>query len=196
MIKRLFDIAFSFTILIILAPAFFVIGIIIKFTSRGPIIYNWKVVGKNGKYFKSYKFRTMIEDADLKKKNLMSKNEMKGPFFKITNDPRITKIGGFLRKYSLDELPQFFSVLEGNMSIVGPRPPLQKEYELFTEFEKRKLSMKPGLTCLWQVEGRNEISDPELWIKKDLEYIENQSFLLDCKIIFKTILVVLKGTGK
>ncbi len=195
-IKRLFDIVFSFTILIFLIPVFFVIGIMIKFSSRGPLIYSWKVVGKNGKYFKSYKFRTMIEDADLIKKNLISKNEMKGPFFKITNDPRITKIGVFLRKYSLDELPQFFSVLEGKMSIVGPRPPLQTEYELFSEFEKKKLSIKPGLTCLWQVEGRNEISEPDSWIKKDLEYIENQSFLLDCKIIFQTILVVFKGTGK
>ena len=121
---------------------------------------------------------------------------MKGPFFKMTKDPRVTYFGRFLRKYSLDELPQFFSVFLGDMSVVGPRPPLQTEFEKFNEFEKRKMQVKPGITCLWQVEGRNSISEASEWINKDLEYIEKQNFMLDLKIIFKTILTVLRGSGK
>ena len=114
----------------------------------------------------------------------------------MKNDPRITKIGKVLRKYSIDELPQFLSVLSGSMSVVGPRPPLQTEYANFTEFQKRKLKVKPGITCLWQVEGRNQISDPDEWIQKDLDYINNRSFMMDMKIIFKTMLTVFRGSGK
>lgn len=194
--KRIFDIIFSFFALIILFPFFILIALIIKMESKGSVIYNWKVVGINGIKFNSFKFRTMIEDADSLKEGLLNSNEMKGPFFKMTNDPRVTYFGRFLRKYSLDELPQFFSVLLGHMSVVGPRPPLQSEYKQFTEFEKSKMSVKPGITCLWQVEGRNSISESSHWIDKDLEYIEKQNFIMDLKIILQTILSVLKGSGK
>lgn len=194
--KRIFDIVFSFLVIIVLFPFLCIIAISIKISSTGPVIYSWKVVGKNGNYFNSYKFRTMSIDADLIKKNLSHRNEMKGPFFKISKDPRITSFGHFLRKYSIDELPQFFSVLEGKMSIVGPRPPLQTEYLEFTDFQKKKMHVKPGITCLWQVEGRNEIADADKWIMKDLEYIKRRSFLLDLYIIYKTILTVFKGTGR
>ena len=195
-LKRVFDIIFSFLILIILSPIFIIFAFIIKLSSKGPVIYNWQVVGKNGVFFNSFKFRTMIHNADSLKKELLNKNEMKGPFFKMTNDPRITVFGRFLRQYSLDELPQFFSVLLGDMSVVGPRPPLQSEYKQFTEFEKSKMKVKPGITCLWQVEGRNSISESSDWIDKDLEYIEKQNFMMDLKIILLTILAVLKGSGK
>jgi len=182
-------------ILLLFIPMMFV-SLMIKLTSKGPILYKWKVVGKDGVYFNSFKFRTMVINADDLKDSLQSNNEMKGPFFKMKNDPRITKIGKVLRKYSIDELPQFLSVLSGSMSVVGPRPPLQTEYANFTEFQKRKLKVKPGITCLWQVEGRNQISDPDEWIQKDLDYINNRSFMMDMKIIFKTILTVFRGSGK
>lgn len=196
LLKRVFDIIFSFLILIILSPIFIIFAFIIKLSSKGPVIYTWQVVGKNGVFFNSFKFRTMIHNADSLKKELLNKNEMKGPFFKMTNDPRITVFGRFLRQYSLDELPQFFSVLLGDMSVVGPRPPLQSEYKQFTEFEKSKMKVKPGITCLWQVEGRNSISESSDWIDKDLEYIEKQNFMMDLKLILLTILAVLKGSGK
>lgn len=194
--KRIFDIIFSLLILIMLIAPFILISTIIKLSSKGPVFYLWKVVGKNGIYFNSFKFRTMIIDADKLKDKLKHKNEMSGPFFKIENDPRVTRVGKFLRKYSLDELPQFISVLFGKMSIVGPRPPLQSEYIKFSDFQKQKLSVKPGITCLWQVEGRNNINDADEWIKKDLEYIAKRSFLLDFKIIIKTFFAVFSGTGK
>ena len=194
--KRSFDIVFSFIVLILLLPFLCIIAICIRISSTGPVIYRWKVVGKNGSYFDSYKFRTMITDADSIKNNLSDKNEMEGPFFKISNDPRITSLGHYLRKYSIDELPQFFSVLQGKMSIVGPRPPLQTEYLEFTDFQKKKMYVKPGITCLWQVEGRNEITDADEWIRKDLEYIKRRSFSLDLYIIYKTILTVFRGSGR
>jgi len=194
--KRLFDLIFSFSMILLLFIPMMFVSLMIKLTSKGPILYKWKVVGKDGVYFNSFKFRTMVINADDLKDSLQSNNEMKGPFFKMKNDPRITKIGKVLRKYSIDELPQFLSVLSGSMSVVGPRPPLQTEYANFTEFQKRKLKVKPGITCLWQVEGRNQISDPDEWIQKDLDYINNRSFMMDMKIIFKTILTVFRGSGK
>lgn len=194
--KRVFDIFFSIFIIIVLFFPLVLIGLIIKISSKGPIFYKWKVVGKEGLYFTALKFRTMIVDADTLKESLQSSNEMKGPFFKMDNDPRITSVGKILRKYSLDELPQFLSVLTGSMSVVGPRPPLQTEYINFSDFQKTKLHVKPGITCLWQTEGRNQISDADEWIKKDLEYIENRSFLMDITIIYKTIITVFKGSGK
>lgn len=194
--KRLFDLIFSFSMILLLFIPMVFVSLMIKLTSKGPILYKWKVVGKDGVYFNSFKFRTMVINADDLKDSLQSNNEMKGPFFKMKNDPRITKIGKVLRKYSIDELPQFLSVLSGSMSVVGPRPPLKTEYANFTEFQKRKLKVKPGITCLWQVEGRNQISDPDEWIQKDLDYINNRSFMMDMKIIFKTILTVLRGSGK
>jgi lipopolysaccharide/colanic/teichoic acid biosynthesis glycosyltransferase len=138
----------------------------------------------------------MVANADKLKQELLSKNEMTGVAFKMKDDPRITKVGGFLRKYSLDELPQLFSVLKGDMSLVGPRPPLVTEVMEYDYWHRRKLSVKPGLTCLWQVNGRNAITDFDDWMRLDLEYIDNWSLWLDCKILLKTIPAVLRGTGR
>lgn len=194
--KRIFDIFFSLAVLLILFFPLIFIGLLIKTSSKGSIFYKWKVVGKDGLYFTGLKFRTMVTNADNLKESLKSSNEMEGPFFKMNNDPRVTPLGRILRKYSLDELPQFLSVLTGSMSVVGPRPPLQTEYINFSDFQKTKLQVKPGITCLWQVEGRNQISNPDDWVKKDLQYIKNRSFLLDIMIIYKTILTIFKGSGK
>ena len=194
--KRAFDIFFSLAVLLLLAFPLLIIAFLIKITTEGPGLYNWNVVGKDGVFFKSYKFRTMVFNADKLKESLSKENEMSGPFFKMENDPRITKFGKILRKYSLDELPQFISVLTGKMSVVGPRPPLQTEYINFSSFQKQKLTVKPGITCLWQVEGRNDINDANEWIKKDLEYISKRSLVFDFYIILKTISTVFKGTGR
>jgi len=194
--KRVFDILFSLTVLTLLFFPMLLISLLIKVSSKGPILYDWKVVGKNGVFFNSFKFRTMVSNADELKEELKTKNEMSGPFFKMKNDPRITWIGSILRKFSLDELPQFISVLQGSMSVVGPRPPLQSEFKNFSDFQKKKLAVKPGITCLWQVEGRNNINDADEWIEKDLEYISKRSFIFDISIILRTIFTVFKGTGK
>jgi lipopolysaccharide/colanic/teichoic acid biosynthesis glycosyltransferase len=138
----------------------------------------------------------MYKDADETKARLVSQNEMIGPVFKLTNDPRVTPVGKFLRTFSLDELPQLWSVIKGDMSLVGPRPPLQSEYEQFTDWQKQKLTVKPGITCLWQTRGRNEIKDFNDWVKLDLEYIEKRSFWFDIKILLDTMKCVIKGTGK
>ena len=167
----------------------------IKLSSNGPVLYKWNVVGKNGVPFNSWKFRTMVPKADEIKINLSDKNEMTGPVFKMKYDPRITKVGKFLRKYSLDELPQLWSVLKGEMSLVGPRPAGPKEWSQYEEWQKRKLSVTPGMTCLWQINGRNEVHEFDAWVKMDLEYIDNWNLLLDFKILLKTIPTVLKGTG-
>lgn len=194
-LKRIFDIFLSGALLILLAPFLITIIFLIKITSPGPIFYVWKVVGNNKKNFIGYKFRTMVINSDEIKKKLLKQNEMSGPVFKLTNDPRITPIGKFLRKYSLDELPQLWSVFKGDMSLVGPRPPLQSEVENFEHWHRRKLSFKPGLTCLWQVKGRSEITDFNDWVKLDLEYIDNWSLWLDLKILLMTIPVVIFGKG-
>ncbi|MBI5715330.1 MAG: sugar transferase [Chloroflexi bacterium] len=194
--KRLFDFAFSFLLLIALLPFFLVVAIAIKLGSPGPVFYRWKVVGRRGRPFTGYKFRTMVEGADELKLNLTEQNEMIGPVFKLNDDPRITPFGKFLRKYSLDEFPQLWSVIKGDMSLVGPRPPLQSEYRQFTEWQKQKLLVKPGITCLWQINGRNKINDFDHWVELDLKYIRERSFWLDLKILAKTIPVVLRGTGQ
>lgn len=142
-----------------------------------------------------YKFRSMVRDADELKPTLEPYNEMNGPAFKMQKDPRVTPIGRFLRKYSLDELPQLWSVLIGDMSLVGPRPPARSEFEQFEPWQRRKLSVKPGITCLWQINGRNQIRDFAEWARLDLEYIDNRSLWLDIKILVRTALVVLRGTG-
>ena len=195
-IKRILDIIISIVLLIVLLPIFICIIILIKITSKETVFFVWNVIGKNGKPFTGYKFRTMINYADDYKMKLQKFNEMKGPVFKIKNDPRITKLGKFLRKFSLDELPQLWSVLKGDMSLVGPRPAGPHEWNQYKQWHKRKLSVTPGITCLWQVNGRNEIYEFDEWVKLDLEYIDNWSLWLDIKILFKTIPVVLKGTGK
>ncbi len=193
--KRLIDISISTIGLIILAPIFSMIAIAVKLTSTGPVFYRWKVVGLNKREFISYKFRTMVQNADVLKKKLEAKNEMKGIVFKMKNDPRITKVGKYLRKFSLDELPQLYSVLKGDMSLVGPRPPLVTELKKFKSWHRRKLSVKPGITCLWQCSGRNNIKDFDDWVLMDLQYIDQWSIWLDFKILLKTIPAVLTGRG-
>lgn len=194
-LKRLIDIFVSGIVLIILSPIFLLIGIMVKLTSEGPALYRLDVIGFNKRPFRIYKFRTMVVNADEMKEKLMHLNEMKGVVFKIKNDPRITKVGKFLRKYSLDELPQLWSVLKGDMSLVGPRQALPKELVKYESWHRRKLSIKPGLTCLWQADGRNKINDFNEWVRMDLQYIDNWSLWLDFKILLKTVWVVLKGTG-
>ncbi|MEE9443807.1 MAG: sugar transferase [candidate division Zixibacteria bacterium] len=175
-------------------PAAILAIVSIKLEDGGPIFFKQTRSGKNGKQFTLYKFRTMVPNAEQLKKDLMARNEMSGPVFKMKNDPRITRVGSFLRKTSIDELPQFINILRGDMSLVGPRPPLPSEVVKYDRWQRRKLSVKPGLTCLWQVNGRNQI-DFEDWMKLDLEYIDNWSLWLDTKILMKTVPVVLKGNG-
>jgi lipopolysaccharide/colanic/teichoic acid biosynthesis glycosyltransferase len=195
-LKRVTDCAIAATALVLLAPVFFLIALAIKLSSpKGPIFYRWRVLGKNGKPFVGYKFRTMVPNADKLKEQLRAFNEMQGPAFKMRNDPRVLPFGRFLRKFSIDELPQLYSVLKGDMSLVGPRPPSREEAERFEFWQRRKLSVKPGISCLWQVNGRNEIRDFSEWARLDLEYIEHASFLLDLKILWQTIPAVLSGQG-
>jgi lipopolysaccharide/colanic/teichoic acid biosynthesis glycosyltransferase len=194
--KRAFDLVGSFVLLLLVSPLFLVLALLVKLTSPGPILYRWRVVGKGGLPFVSYKFRSMVANADEIKAELEERNEMKGPVFKLTHDPRITRVGLWMRRYSLDELPQFYSVAKGDMSLVGPRPPLVTEYARFTEYQKQKLAVKPGITCLWQVSGRNQVSDFDEWVRLDLEYIRNWSLMLDLKILLRTIREVLAGSGK
>jgi exopolysaccharide biosynthesis polyprenyl glycosylphosphotransferase len=195
-LKRLIDIVVSGILLIILSPFFLVIAIAVKLTSEGPVLYEWNVLGFNKRPFGSWKFRTMVQDADAKKEVFMELNEMKGPVFKMKNDPRITKVGRFLRKFSLDELPQLWSVFKGDMSLVGPRPAGPHELARYESWHRRKLSIKPGITCFWQANGRNKIDDFNEWVKLDLQYIDNWSLWLDLKILAKTAWVVLRGTGQ
>lgn len=196
LVKRVFDIVFSFVALVFLFPIMLAIAIAIKITTPDlPIFYSWKAVGYRGRHFTDYKFTTMIADADKKKAALASLNEMSGPVFKIKNDPRITPLGKFLRKYSLNELPQFWCVLVGDMSVVGPRPALPSDLADYQSWHKRRLSVKPGLTCFWQVRGRNAISNFDDWVKMDFEYIQKQSVWIDMMIILRTVGAVIKGTG-
>jgi lipopolysaccharide/colanic/teichoic acid biosynthesis glycosyltransferase len=172
------------------------LAILVKISSPGPVFYRWRVVGKKGREFVGYKFRSMVCNADDLKVELDALNEMKGPVFKLTNDPRVTRVGRWLRRYSLDELPQLYSVLRGDMSLVGPRPPLMSEYAKFTDYQKQKLAVKPGITCLWQVNGRNKVSDFDRWVALDLDYIRNWSLSLDLKILVRTVAEVFAGSGK
>lgn len=194
--KRMIDIIGSAILLVLLMPLMAVVAILVKATSPGPLFYPWRVVGKNGKPFLGYKFRSMVANAEQLKAILAERNEMSGPVFKLTRDPRLTAVGAWIRRYSLDELPQLYSVLKGDMTLVGPRPPLVTEYAEFNEFQKQKLAVKPGITCLWQVSGRNRISSFDDWVKLDLQYIRNWSLTLDLKILMKTVREVLLGSGK
>lgn len=192
--KRALDIIVSCVVLVLLSPIFTLAVLGIKLASPGPVFFRQVRCGKNGRRFNVLKFRTMLADADGRKESLMHLNEMSGPVFKSKNDPRVTPSGRFLRKYSIDELPQFINVLMGDMSIVGPRPPLPSEVEQYELSQRRRLSVKPGITCLWQVNGRNRIGFAD-WVRLDLEYIDKWSFWLDVKIILKTVPAVLRGTG-
>lgn len=195
LIKRLFDIVFSVIALALSSPILLVTAVLIKVTSKGHVFFKQQRCNLNGRMFTMYKFRTMVEDAEAKLKDLVKYNEMSGPVFKMDNDPRLTKVGKFLRKFSIDELPQLWSVLKGDMSLVGPRPPIPKEVSKYEPWHRRRLSIKPGITCLWQAYGRNKITDFNEWMRLDLEYIDNWSLWLDCKILLKTVPVVLFGIG-
>lgn len=195
MIKRLMDIIgglVGMAITLIFLPF---VAVAIKLNSKGPVLFSQVRIGRNGRRFKIYKFRSMYMDAEERKKELEEKNEMQGFMFKIENDPRITKVGAFLRKTSIDELPQFYNVFKGDMSLVGTRPPTQDEFEKYNRYYRRRISMTPGLTGMWQVSGRSHINDFDDVVKYDLEYIDNWSLTLDIKILLRTVWVVLTGRG-
>ena len=194
-LKRLMDISVSALLLMCLSPLFIVTALIIKATSRGPVFFVQKRLGLNKRLFNLYKFRTMVENAEELQKDLEDMNEAEGPVFKIKDDPRITTVGKFLRKSSIDELPQLFNVLKGDMSLVGPRPLPVRDYREFDQhWFNRRFSVRPGITCLWQISGRSNISFSQ-WIEMDLNYIDNWSLCLDVRILLKTVPVVLSARG-
>ena len=189
--KRLMDAIVAAVLLILLSPLFSLIALAIKLTSPGPILYRWPVVGQGGQALRAYKFRTMVVGADEMKKELLEHSETTGPVFKMKNDPRVTAVGRILRKFSLDELPQLWSVLKGDMSLVGPRPVLTYEWEQFDDWHRRKLGVKPGAVCLWHVRGQPR--DFDEWVKLDLEYIDNWSLWLDLKILLGAAAYMITG---
>ena len=194
-IKRLMDIAGALVGLVFTLIAFIIFAPIIKLQSPGPVFFTQTRVGRNGRRFKLYKFRSMYADAEARKAELMKDNKMQGNMFKVENDPRIIPIGRFMRKYSIDELPQFFNVLKGDMSLVGTRPPTVDEFVLYEAHHRARLGIKPGITGLWQVSGRSDITDFEEIVSLDTAYISNWNLGMDIRILFKTVLVVLKGSG-
>ena len=193
-LKRGLDIVFSAMILVLLAPLLLLIVVVIKLDSHGPVLYSSERIGKKGRVFRCFKFRTMVQDAEIRLGEVLHMNERDGVLFKVTNDPRITRVGRILRKYSLDELPQFINVLIGDMSVVGPRPPIASEVREYKLSHLRRLDVKPGITGLWQVQGRQDPSF-DSYVSLDVTYIENWSIWLDIKIIMRTVGVVLAGTG-
>lgn len=194
-LKRGFDICASLALLALSAPILLVTALLIRATSPGPAIFRQQRCGLHGRVFTLYKFRSMHLDAEAKRKELELYNEMDGPVFKIRNDPRVTAVGRFIRVWSIDELPQFWNVFKGDMSIVGPRPPMVDEVASYQRWQRRRLSMRPGITCLWQISGRNEIRDFNDWVKLDLQYIDSWSLALDLKIFMKTVLAVVFRKG-
>ncbi len=196
MVKEMVDRLGALILLVLTCWAMLVVALAIRFTSPGPIIFKQRRAGKNGRPFTMFKFRSMQTNAEMKQSELAAFNQMSGPVFKLQNDPRVTRVGTVLRRTSLDELPQLLNVLRGDMSLVGPRPlPLYEVEKFESPSQRRRLSMKPGLTCLWQISGRNEVKNFEHWVKLDLDYIDNWSLLLDAKILLKTVPVVLAGSG-
>lgn len=193
-IKRIIDLAVSCCLLVFFSPLFVIVGLLIKFEDNGSIFYFSKRVGRKGRIFNFYKFRSMIPNSDVVKKDLINKNEATGPIFKIKSDPRVTQIGKIIRKWSVDELPQLWNVLKGDMSLVGPRPPNPDEVEKYHFWHMRRLEVKPGITCLWQVRGRSNL-DFYKCVKWDLWYIDNYSIWLDLRILLWTIPAVLKREG-
>jgi exopolysaccharide biosynthesis polyprenyl glycosylphosphotransferase len=193
-LKRMLDVVLSALALILLSPVMLAVAIAVKLDSHGPILYFSERIGKKGRVFRCTKFRTMVRDAEIRRADVMHMNERDGVLFKISNDPRITGVGRFLRKYSLDELPQFWNVLRGDMSIVGPRPPLASEVREYKLSHLRRLDVTPGITGLWQVQARQDPSF-DSYISLDVTYIENWSIWLDFKILARTVGVVLAGTG-
>lgn len=188
-IKRSIDIIASICGMIILFPILVMVAIVIKIESKGPIIFSQDRVGLNGSKFKMYKFRSMIVDAERYKEKLLEQNEMNGPMFKIKNDPRVTKVGKFIRRTSIDELPQLLNILKGDMSLVGPRPSLPKEVEKFSPWMLERLNVKPGLTCYWQISGRNDIQFED-WMKLDIKYVKERGILLDLRLVIRTFFVL------
>ena len=192
--KRLVDVSMSTLLLALGLPVVLLIALAIKLTGGGGVLYRQIRCGLNGRRFTLYKFRTMVADAEVKQRELLHLNEMDGPVFKLKDDPRVTWLGRILRRFSLDELPQLWNVLRGDMSLVGPRPPIPDEVARYQRWQRRRLSMKPGLTCLWQISGRNQI-DFDRWMELDLQYIDSWSPWLDMKILLKTVPAVLTGRG-
>ena len=193
--KRIFDIVMSLFALIVLSPLFLIIAILIKAEDGGKIVYKSTRLTKGGKEFGMYKFRSMVPNADKLKASLMDQNEVSGPAFKMKDDPRITKIGKFIRRTSIDELPQLINILKGDMTIIGPRPPLPQEVAQYTPYQLHRLDVKTGLACYHEVEGRSDTTDFDEWVEQDLRYIRERSMWTDIKIIFLTIKVVLTGEG-
>lgn len=192
--KRFLDIVLILITLPVLIPIFILVILAIRIDSKGKAFYKQERVGKHGKTFQMYKFRSMVENADSLLKELEYLNEADGPVFKIREDPRITRVGKFIRRHSIDELPQLINVMKGDMTLVGPRPPLVKEVEKYNVYQMQRLSVTPGLTCYWQINGRSEVSFDE-WVEYDLKYIQEQNMLIDLKILFRTIKVVACGDG-
>ncbi|MBS1708838.1 MAG: exopolysaccharide biosynthesis polyprenyl glycosylphosphotransferase [Armatimonadetes bacterium] len=192
--KRILDILGSSLFLLVFFPLMLVIAILVKLTSPGPIFYVSRRVGLCGRIFPFYKFRSMYVDADKRKDALSDQNEKDGPIFKMKDDPRVTKVGKFLRKYSLDELPQFINVFVGDMSLVGPRPPLPREVNEYDSYAAERLSVRPGLTCYWQIMGRSDLSFDE-WMRLDHKYMQEMNLWVDIKILLLTPFAILKGDG-
>ena len=188
-LKRIIDIIGSIIGIVLVSPVLLVTAVLINLESKGRIFFSQTRVGLHGKEFKIYKFRSMVDGAEALRKSIEHKNEMSGPMFKVRGDPRITKIGRFIRKTSIDELPQLINVLKGEMSLVGPRPSIPSEVEKFEAWMLKRLEVKPGLTCYWQVSGRNNICFED-WMKLDIDYVNNRNMQLDIKLIFKTIILL------
>lgn len=195
LVKRLFDIVAASILMVLLLPVFLGVAAAIRLESPGPILFRQKRVGRWGELFTMWKFRSMYVDAEARKAELMAKNEMAGGVtFKMKDDPRVTRVGRFIRKTSLDELPQLWNVLIGEMSLVGPRPPVPAEVDQYSLADRRRLEVIPGITCIWQVSGRSQIPFPQQ-VELDVQYIESQSFATDIKILLKTVPALLFGTG-
>ena len=193
--KRIFDLVMSVFALVVLSPVFLITAIAIKCEDGGKVFFSQTRLTKNGKEFKMYKFRSMCIDAEEKLKDLLDKNEVKGPAFKIEDDPRITKVGKIIRKTSIDELPQLVNIIKGDMTIIGPRPPLPREVEQYTPYQMHRLDVKTGLACYHECMGRSDDKDFDKWVESDLKYIRERSMLTDIKVILLTIKVVLTGKG-
>ncbi len=193
--KRIFDVVMSAFALLVLSPVFLVVAILIKCEDGGPVFYTSTRLTKNGKEFRMYKFRSMCVNAEQQKKDLQEQNEMNGPAFKMKDDPRVTKMGKFIRKTSIDELPQLVNIIKGDMSIIGPRPPLPEEVAQYTPYQMHRLDVITGLACYHECQGRNDEKDFDKWVESDLKYIRERSMLTDLKVIWWTIKVVLTGKG-
>ncbi len=195
-VKQAFDYVAGSALLVVCAPLLGFVALLIRLTSPGPVLYRQTRAGLNGQPFVMFKFRSMVADAEQRQAGLAERNEMQGPVFKVSDDPRVTALGRLLRRHSLDELPQLWNVVRGEMSLVGPRPlPVEEIRRIDNDAHRRRLSVKPGLTCLWQISGRNDIADFTDWVRLDLAYIDNWSLWLDCKILVATVPVALFGKG-